>query len=264
MFPTHHGLCKVVLAPWTMTSCNQCLPGFPITSLRKTLMSQLSKPIIPTTPFSTSILNHEPQMSNAAMRMLLLTQLSPVFLLLMVVRSTQKYLSAWHLYSLTFILSRIYLCCPASSLITSLIMVHIHAFIATVQRWKKWASTSRISSAYMAWDPNPNFTFYQPVYYHMDDTPFPLDCHKYCDHWVAVSETVSNFMTFKIITNDIENIIHCSNIHSACDSSSWNLCMDPINALSLCHLYPLLVIWIIQMRTFKRYFLMQFFSQLYT
>ncbi len=36
-------------------------------------------------------------------------------------------------------------------------------------------------------------------------------------------------MTFKIHTDDIKKIIHCSNIHSACDPSSWNLWMDPIN-----------------------------------
>jgi hypothetical protein len=37
------------------------------------------------------------------------------------------------------------------------------------------------------------FTFYQPVYYHMDDTPFPLDSHEHHGHWVGVSEIIGNF-----------------------------------------------------------------------
>jgi hypothetical protein len=63
----------------------------------------------------------------------------------------------------------------------------------------------------------------------MDDTPFPLDSHEHGGHWVGVSETKESFMTFKILSDDMKNIIHCSNIHSACDPSSWNLQMDPIN-----------------------------------
>jgi hypothetical protein len=67
------------------------------------------------------------------------------------------------------------------------------------------------------------FTFYQPVYYLMDDTPFPSNSHEHHGHWVGVSETIGNFMTFKILTDDMKKIIRCSNIHSACDLSSQNL-----------------------------------------
>jgi hypothetical protein len=67
------------------------------------------------------------------------------------------------------------------------------------------------------------FTFYQLVYYHMDDTPFPSDSCEQCGHWVGVSETIGNFMTFKILTDNTKKIIHCSKIYSACDLSSWNL-----------------------------------------
>jgi hypothetical protein len=57
----------------------------------------------------------------------------------------------------------------------------------------------------------------------MDDTPFPLDSSEHHGHWVGVSEAIGNFMTFKILTDDTKKFIHCSNIHSACDPSSWNL-----------------------------------------
>jgi hypothetical protein len=39
---------------------------------------------------------------------------------------------------------------------------------------------------------------------------------------------VGNFMTFKILTDNTKKIFHCSDIHSACDPSSWNLWMDTI------------------------------------
>ncbi len=73
------------------------------------------------------------------------------------------------------------------------------------------------------------FTFYQLVYYHMDDTPFCSDSHEHCGCWVGVSETIHNLMTFKILTDDTKKIIHHSNIHSACDPSSQNLWMDTTN-----------------------------------
>ncbi len=57
----------------------------------------------------------------------------------------------------------------------------------------------------------------------MDDTPFPMDSCEHCGCWVSVSETIGNFMTFKILTDNTKKIIHCSNIHSACDLSSQNL-----------------------------------------
>jgi hypothetical protein len=54
----------------------------------------------------------------------------------------------------------------------------------------------------------------------MDDTPFPLDSHEHHGCWVGFSETIGYFMTFKIFTDDMKKIIHCSNIRSACDPSS--------------------------------------------
>ena len=56
------------------------------------------------------------------------------------------------------------------------------------------------------------FKFYEPVYYHMDDMPFPSICKECHGYWVGVSENVGNFMTFKVLTNDTLKIIHHSNI----------------------------------------------------
>jgi hypothetical protein len=56
-----------------------------------------------------------------------------------------------------------------------------------------------------------------------------LDSCEYHGCWVGVSETICNLMTLKILTDDMQKIIHHSNICSACDPSSQNLWMDPIN-----------------------------------
>ena len=73
------------------------------------------------------------------------------------------------------------------------------------------------------------FDFYEPVYFHMDDTPFPSVSKELHGHWVGISENVGNFTTFKVLTNDMLKVIHHSNVCSACDPASKNLHLDPLN-----------------------------------
>ena len=74
-----------------------------------------------------------------------------------------------------------------------------------------------------------SFEFYKPIYYHMDDTPFPSASKEYCGHWVGISENVGNFMTYKVLTDDTLRVIHHSNIHLARDPTSKNLHCEPLN-----------------------------------
>ena len=52
------------------------------------------------------------------------------------------------------------------------------------------------------------------------------ECH---GQWVGISENVGNFMTFKVLTDDILKVIHCLNIHLVHDPDSKNMCLDPLN-----------------------------------
>ena len=52
---------------------------------------------------------------------------------------------------------------------------------------------------------------------------------EYHGHWVGVSENHSNFMRYKILTDDTLKVIHHSNICLAHDPKSKNLCQDPLN-----------------------------------
>jgi hypothetical protein len=73
------------------------------------------------------------------------------------------------------------------------------------------------------------FSFYEPVYYLVDETTFPSEGKELRGRWVGVSENVGHFMTYKILTDDTRRIIHRSNIHLVADPNARNLHLDPLN-----------------------------------
>jgi hypothetical protein len=73
------------------------------------------------------------------------------------------------------------------------------------------------------------FSFYEPVYYLVDETTFPSESKELCARWVGVSKNVGHFMTYKILTDNTRRIIHHSNIRSAADPNARNLRLDPLN-----------------------------------
>jgi hypothetical protein len=77
--------------------------------------------------------------------------------------------------------------------------------------------------------PTLYFSFYEPVYYLVDETTFPSESKELRGRWVGVSENVGHFMTYKILTDDTCRIIHRSNIRSAADPNARNLRLDPLN-----------------------------------
>jgi hypothetical protein len=61
---------------------------------------------------------------------------------------------------------------------------------------------------------------------------FPASAHRYVCSANAepdVDNHPSHFMTYKILTDDIHQIIHRSNIRLAADPNARNLCLDPLN-----------------------------------
>jgi hypothetical protein len=73
------------------------------------------------------------------------------------------------------------------------------------------------------------FRWYEPVYYLVDDSPFPSDSREKRGYFVGIAEHVGHAMTFKVLTDDTRKIIYRSNIRSAADSKSRNLRLDPLN-----------------------------------
>jgi hypothetical protein len=73
------------------------------------------------------------------------------------------------------------------------------------------------------------FCWYEPVYYLVDDSPFPSDSRGKCGYFVGITEHVGHAMTFKVLTNDTQKIIYHLNIQLADDSKTHNLHLDPLN-----------------------------------
>jgi hypothetical protein len=76
------------------------------------------------------------------------------------------------------------------------------------------------------------FSFYEPMYYHDDDSTFPSTSKECRDRWVGISENVGNFMMFKILSDNAHKIIYRSNLCSARDPNARNLRIDLLNTTS--------------------------------
>jgi hypothetical protein len=71
------------------------------------------------------------------------------------------------------------------------------------------------------------FTLYKPVFYYTGDLAFPGSKEKR-GHFVGFSESIGDALTFKILTNDTQEIIHRSAVlRSALDSANLNKRLSP-------------------------------------
>ena len=59
------------------------------------------------------------------------------------------------------------------------------------------------------------FTWYKPVFYYTDDSAFPGSREKR-GHFVGFSESIGDALTFKILTDDTQEIIHRSAVIEWC------------------------------------------------
>ena len=72
------------------------------------------------------------------------------------------------------------------------------------------------------------FRFWQPVYYMHDDSDFPKDSTEERGRFVGISESVGHYMTFKILTDKSNKIIHRSNVRPADIPLEKNIRLDPL------------------------------------
>ena len=70
-----------------------------------------------------------------------------------------------------------------------------------------------------------HFSFWDPVYYKLDDSDFPSGTTKGRGCWVGITENVGHAMTYKILTNDTKKVIYRSNVHSALTKEDRNKCV---------------------------------------
>ena len=70
------------------------------------------------------------------------------------------------------------------------------------------------------------FSFWDPVYYKLDDSDFPSESTEGRGRWVGIAEHVGHAMTYKILTDDTKKVIYRSNVRSALTKSDRNKCVD--------------------------------------
>ena len=61
------------------------------------------------------------------------------------------------------------------------------------------------------------YDFYEPVYYKAHEADFPSESVEKSGRFVGISETVGNALTYKILTDDSQKVIHRSAVRSALD-----------------------------------------------
>jgi hypothetical protein len=67
------------------------------------------------------------------------------------------------------------------------------------------------------------FDFYEPVYYKTEESHFPSMSTEKSGHFAGISEHVGHALTFMILTDDTQKIIHRSIVRTATDLASQNL-----------------------------------------
>ena len=73
------------------------------------------------------------------------------------------------------------------------------------------------------------FSFWEPVYYKVDDSSFPSENTEKRGRFVGVAENVGHFMTFRILTDDSSCIINRSNVRTALDNASRNKALEDLD-----------------------------------
>ena len=71
------------------------------------------------------------------------------------------------------------------------------------------------------------FTFWEPVYYSIDNHSFPSESQEKLGHFVGFAENIGHLLTFKVLTDDTQKVIYRSKIRSALKPDSKNRRLDP-------------------------------------
>jgi hypothetical protein len=68
-----------------------------------------------------------------------------------------------------------------------------------------------------------HFYWWEPVYFKVDDAPFPSTSREGRGHFVGISANVGHAMTYKILCDQSLTVLHCANVCSANSPSDPNL-----------------------------------------
>ena len=93
-----------------------------------------------------------------------------------------------------------------------------HTFCSSINKVPLTALTGSTTDI----SPLLRFTFWEPIYYKIDDSDFPSESRERKGRFVGIAEHVGHAMTFKIYCEDTKRIIYRSNVRTATDPRSRN------------------------------------------
>ena len=70
--------------------------------------------------------------------------------------------------------------------------------------------------------------FGRPVYYRVDDSNLPSHNMETCGCWAGIAKHVGHAITFKVLTEDTQNILFHYKLCSAQEPIESYLCLDPL------------------------------------
>ena len=73
------------------------------------------------------------------------------------------------------------------------------------------------------------FHWWEPVYFKVDDSPFPSGSREERGHFVGISNNVGHAMTYKILCDKTLTVLHRANLRSADNPNDPNLRLDPLD-----------------------------------
>ena len=76
--------------------------------------------------------------------------------------------------------------------------------------------------------PLMQFRFWEPVYYMQEDAGFPSESSERKGRFVGISETVGDALTYQILTDDTNKVIHRSAVRTALHLDNLNRRLDPL------------------------------------
>jgi len=77
------------------------------------------------------------------------------------------------------------------------------------------------------------YSWWEPVYYKVDESKFPSDTREKRGRFVGIAEHVGHKLTYKILTDDTQKVVTRSRIRSALNEVAPNLRLDPIDGESI-------------------------------
>jgi hypothetical protein len=100
-----------------------------------------------------------------------------------------------------------------------------HTYNATIEKVPLHAATgSTVDISALL-----RFSWYQVVYYRIDESAFPSESREGRGRFVGVEENCGHAMTFKILTDDTQKVISRSGVRCANEPLAPNLRLDPID-----------------------------------